>query len=128
VVFFIDFPEKQITKMEEFNIIEKHNNDVAILYLEGFLDAHTSVELEKSFEKLISENRFKIIVNFEKLSYISSAGLGVFMAYIETIRNNAGDVKLCKMSDKIYNIFDMLGFPILFEIFKEEAETIEKFN
>ncbi|MCX6165257.1 MAG: STAS domain-containing protein [Ignavibacteriae bacterium] len=114
--------------MEEFNIIEKINNDVAILYLEGFLDAHTSVELEKSFEKLISENKFKIIVNFEKLSYISSAGLGVFMAYIETIRNNAGDVKLCKMSDKIYNIFDMLGFPILFEIYKEEAETLEKFN
>jgi anti-anti-sigma regulatory factor len=36
--------------MEEFNIIEKNNNDVVILYLEGFLDAHTSVELEKSFE------------------------------------------------------------------------------
>lgn len=114
--------------MEEFNIIEKNNNDVVILYLEGFLDAHTSVELEKSFERLISENKFKIIVNFEKLSYISSAGLGVFMAYIETIRSNSGDIKLCKMSDKIYNIFDMLGFPILFEIFKEEVETIEKFN
>jgi anti-sigma B factor antagonist len=114
--------------MEEFNIVEKNNNDVVILYLEGFLDAHTSVELEKSFEKLIDDKRFKIIVNFEKLSYISSAGLGVFMAYIETIRNNSGDVKLCKMSDKIYNIFDMLGFPILFEIYKEEVEPIAKFN
>jgi anti-sigma B factor antagonist len=114
--------------MEEFNISEKTNNDVTILYLEGFLDAHTSVELEKSFEKLIGENKYKIIVNFEKLSYISSAGLGVFMAYIETIRNNSGDIKLCKMSDKIYNIFDMLGFPILFEIYKEEVEPIDKFN
>jgi len=114
--------------MEEFNIVEKNNNDVVILYLEGFLDAHTSVELEKSFEKLIDDKKFKIIVNFEKLSYISSAGLGVFMAYIETIRNNSGDVKLCKMSDKIYNIFDMLGFPILFEIYKEEVEPIAKFN
>jgi len=114
--------------MEEFNILEKNNNDVTILYLEGFLDAHTSVELEKSFEKLIEDKKFKIIVNFEKLSYISSAGLGVFMAYIETIRNNAGDIKLCKMSDKIFNIFDMLGFPILFEIYKEDAEPIAKFN
>lgn len=114
--------------MEEFNIIEKNNNDVTILYLEGFLDAHTSVELEKSFEKLIEEKKFKIIVNFEKLSYISSAGLGVFMAYIETIRNSAGDIKLCKMSDKIFNIFDMLGFPILFEIYKDDSEPIAKFN
>lgn len=32
------------------------------------------------------------------------------------------------MSDKIYNIFDMLGFPILFEIYKEEGTAIEKFS
>ncbi|HRE40870.1 MAG TPA: STAS domain-containing protein [Ignavibacteria bacterium] len=114
--------------MEEFNIDIKNNNDITILYLEGFLDAHTSGELEKSFEKLIEDKKYKIVVNFEKLSYISSAGLGVFMAYIETMRNNNGDVKLSNMSDKIYNIFDMLGFPILFEIYKEENTALEKFN
>lgn len=114
--------------MEEFNIDIKNNNDITILYLDGFLDAHTSGELEKSFEKLIEDKKYKIVVNFDKLSYISSAGLGVFMAYIETMRNNNGDVKLSNMSDKIYNIFDMLGFPILFEIYKEEQTALEKFN
>lgn len=114
--------------MEEFSIKTKQLDNISILDLEGYLDAHTSVELEKCFEKIISENKFKIIVNFEKLSYISSAGLGVFMAFIETARNNAGDIKLCAMSDKIYNIFDMLGFPILFEIYKEENTAIEKFS
>ncbi|HRK00554.1 MAG TPA: STAS domain-containing protein [Ignavibacteria bacterium] len=114
--------------MEEFSIKTKQKDNISILGLEGYLDAHTSVELEKCFEKIISEKKFKIIVNFEKLSYISSAGLGVFMAFIETARNNAGDIKLCAMSDKIYNIFDMLGFPILFEIYKEEDAAIEKFN
>lgn len=114
--------------MEEFSIKTKQLDNISILDLEGYLDAHTSVELEKCFEKIISENKFKIIVNFEKLSYISSAGLGVFMAFIETARNNAGDIKLCAMSDKIYNIFDMLGFPILFEIYKEENTAVEKFS
>ncbi|HQY20504.1 MAG TPA: STAS domain-containing protein [Ignavibacteria bacterium] len=114
--------------MEEFSIKTKQHDNVSILDLEGYLDAHTSVELEKCLEKIISENKFKIIVNFEKLSYISSAGLGVFMAFIETARNNAGDIKLCAMSDKIYNIFDMLGFPILFEIYKEENSALEKFS
>ena len=77
---------------------------------------------------MISEGRHKVVVNFEKLSYISSAGLGVFMAYIETMRNNSGDIKLCSMSEKIYNVFDMLGFPILFEIYKEEKTALEKFH
>ena len=114
--------------MEEFSIIKNNRDNISILNLNGFLDAHTSVELEKCFEELISENKFKIIVNFDKLSYISSAGLGVFMAFIETARENSGDIKLCGMSDKIYNIFDMLGFPILFEIYKEENSAIEKFS
>ncbi len=114
--------------MEEFSIDTKQRDNIMILYLNGFLDAHTSVELEQCLENIIGENKHKIVVNFEKLSYISSAGLGVFMAFIETARNNSGDIKLCAMSDKIYNIFDMLGFPILFEIYKEERSAIEKFN
>lgn len=114
--------------MEEFSISTKQQGNITILYLNGFLDAHTSVELEKEFEEIITKENYKIVVNFEKLSYISSAGLGVFMAFIETARNNSGDIKLCAMSDKIYNIFDMLGFPILFEIYKEEKSAIEKFS
>lgn len=114
--------------MEEFNIKLDNIGNISILKLEGFLDAHTSSELERIFENLISENHFKIIVNFEKLSYISSAGLGVFMAYIEIMRNNSGDIKLCKMSEKIYNIFDMLGFPILFEIHSDEEKAVQMFK
>lgn len=114
--------------MEDFNIKETSNGQIRILYLEGFLDAHTSTILESTFNRLIDEKNYKLIVNFARLSYISSAGLGVFMAYIEQIRNEGGDIKLCEMSDKIYNVFDMLGFPLLFEIYKDEKNAIEKFN
>jgi len=114
--------------MEEFNIKERKKEDISILYLEGYLDAHTSIELEKHFEKLANEKRYNIVINFEKLSYISSAGLGVFMAYIENVRKENGDMKLCSMNEKIFNIFDMLGFPILFEIVNDEAMAINKFE
>jgi anti-sigma B factor antagonist len=95
--------------------------------LKGYLDAHTAPTLENNFTQLIDTNRYKIVVNFDELAYISSAGLGVFMAYIEKIRENSGDIKLSNMSDKVYNIFDLLGFPLLYEIFKTEDEAIEKF-
>ena len=50
------------------------------------------------------------------------------MAYIEKIRENNGDIKLSSMNDKVYNIFDLLGFPLLYEIFKAEEEAINKFS
>jgi anti-sigma B factor antagonist len=84
--------------------------------------------LENTFSGLVDNKKYSIVVNFKDLAYISSAGLGVFMAFIEKVRENEGDIKLSAMSDKVYNIFDLLGFPLLYEIFKTEEEAINKFR
>ena len=68
------------------------------------------------------------MVNFEELDYISSAGLGVFMAYVETMRENNGDIKFSNMKENVYNIFDLLGFPMLYEFYPDENEAVSKFN
>ncbi len=114
--------------MAEFSTSIKERGDISIINLKGFLDAHTAPTLENNFTQLINDNKFKIVVNFEDLAYISSAGLGVFMAYIESIRDKKGDIKLTNMSDKVFNIFDLLGFPLLYEIYKSEEEAIKKFS
>jgi anti-sigma B factor antagonist len=49
------------------------------------------------------------------------------MAYIEDVRKNQGDIKLSNMSPKVFNVFDLLGFPLLYEIFKDEREAVKKF-
>lgn len=113
--------------MAEFSTSIKEKGEVSVINLKGFLDAHTAPTLENNFTQLIENNKYKIVVNFEDLAYISSAGLGVFMAYIESVRENKGDIKLTNMSDKVYNIFDLLGFPLLYEIYKKEDEAIKKF-
>ena len=114
--------------MAEFSTSVRENGDISIINLKGFLDAHTAPTLENNFTQLINDSKFKIVVNFEDLAYISSAGLGVFMAYIENIRDNKGDIKLTNMSDKVFNIFDLLGFPLLYEIYKNEDEALKKFS
>ncbi len=114
--------------MAEFNTSVKELGDVNVVYLKGYLDAHTAPSLEGTLSELIDADKYKIVVNFNDLSYISSAGLGVFMAFIENIRENNGDIKLSSMSDKVYNIFDLLGFPLLYEIFKTEQEAVNKFG
>ena len=114
--------------MAEFSTSIKDQGNINIVYLKGFLDAHTAPSLENTFSGLVDKGRYKIVVNFKDLAYISSAGLGVFMAFIEKIRENNGDIKLSSMSDKVFNIFDLLGFPLLYEIFKTEEEAVKKFN
>jgi len=114
--------------MAEFTVKVKENNNISIIELSGYLDAHTAPDLEKTFDELINNNKFKVIVNFENLNYISSAGLGVFMAYIETMRENNGDIKFCCLKAEVYNIFNLLGFPVLYDFFDSLTEAVKKFN
>jgi len=114
--------------MSGFEISRNDKNDISVLHLSGFLDAHTVNKFENALQDLIKENRYKITVNLKDLDYISSAGLGVFMGFIEEIRENGGDIKLSNLSPKVYKVFDLLGFPALFDICQEEDEALAKFN
>ncbi len=114
--------------MTDFNLSVRENGAVKIIELQGNLDAHTAPNLENTFAKLISEENYKIVVNFQKLAYISSAGLGVFMAFVETVRENQGDIKFSNMIESVYDTFDLLGFPMLYKFFDEESQAIKDFD
>ena len=114
--------------MENFEVLREDKSEISILRIKGFLDAHTAPKFEQSIQDLVTESRNKIIVSMTELNYISSAGLGVFMGFIEEIRENSGDIKLCCMSPKVFKVFDLLGFPALYEIYDKDDEAIQKFN
>ncbi len=114
--------------MSTFEITNRTTEDISILLISGELDAHTAPELEKALQGLIEEKKYRIVVNFSDLLYISSAGLGVFMAYIEDLRELGGDIKLSNMTPKVFNVFDLLGFPTLYDIMDKEEEAIAKFR
>ena len=114
--------------MADFFANTRIDGPVNVINLHGYLDAHTASQLESIFNTCIEENRYKIVVDFSELKYISSAGLGVFMAYIETMRENGGDIKLSAMQANVFNIFDLLGFPLLYEIYDTVEEALKKFK
>ena len=101
---------------------------VTWINVKGRIDSMTSPEIQQQINDLILRGERNLVANLEEVNYISSAGLGVFMAYIEDVRKNKGDIKLTNMSPKVYNVFDLLGFPILYEIFKDETEAVKKFT
>src|SRR5262245_26533555 len=113
--------------MSQFSIALRDHPPVEVIDLNGYLDAHTAPQLEETFQNLLKRERYKIVVNCRDLVYSSSAGLGVFMAFIEEVRNNEGDIKLAGMSPKVFNVFDLLGFPLLYEIYDDEQEAWRKF-
>lgn len=114
--------------MEKFEVVRSDTKDISILNIKGYLDAHTAPDFEKSLKNLIGEERYKIIVDLNGLQYISSAGLGVFMGFVEEIRQNSGDIKICSASPKVFKVFDLLGFPSLYEFYDNSGQAANKFK
>lgn len=114
--------------MKNFSIATRQNQNVSILDISGELDAHTASQLENTLKSLIDNENYSIVVNCSGLDYIASAGLGVFMAYIEDVRSLGGDIKLTDMNDRVYNVFDLLGFPTLYDILDSEQEALQSFK
>ncbi|MFN0085789.1 MAG: STAS domain-containing protein [Blastocatellia bacterium] len=102
-------------------------NGLSIISLDGFVDAHTAPHFENAIQSEIDAGRNRILVNCEKLNYISSAGLGVFMSFIEEVREGGGDIKICSLVPKVKHTFEILGFQNIFEMLDDQPSAIERF-
>ena len=100
---------------------------LSIITLEGFVDAHTAPQFENVIQSEIAAGRNRIIVNCEKLNYISSAGLGVFMSFIEEIREIGGDIKICGLVPKVKHTFEILGFQDIFDMVDDLPAAAQRF-
>ena len=89
----------------------------------GEIDASSSIELDLAIAKSVGEGYTKILVNCGGLEYISSAGLGVFMSYIEEFKEKDIRMILFGLSEKVANTFEILGLNELLTIVKDESEA-----
>ena len=102
---------------------------ITIIALSGQLDAHTASEFERFLERIVrDEDKHRLVLDFHGLEYISSAGLGVLMGLIEEVRTMGGDMKLAALPEKIFHVLDLLGFPIVFQIFPTVSEAEAAFK
>lgn len=88
----------------------KNNREDARLTvtLEGRLDTTTAPDLEKNLQESIQSVE-ELVMNFEKLDYISSAGLRVILS-AQKIMNKQGGMKLCHVNENIMEILEVTGF------------------
>ncbi len=90
-----------------------------VLALEGYLDAYTAPELEKAIQAEVDGGSHRLVADCGRLTYISSAGLGVFMGFVEEVREAGGDIKICGLIPKVRQVFELLGFPEVFDLVED---------
>ncbi len=112
----------------EFGIeLEDVNNEVRVIHVRGYLDAHTFQELDDVILDIFNEGTYKIAIDLENVNYISSAGAGVFIGAHGPAKENGGDVILVNPTEGVVRIFELLGITQLFTIVKSVDEAVSMF-
>jgi len=90
------------------NINKELNGTTLTVILEGRLDTTTAPNLEKELKDSLGDVT-ELLMDFEKLEYISSAGLRVLLSAQKTM-SRQGEMKLIHVSETIMEIFEVTGF------------------
>ena len=101
---------------------------ISIIKVGGYIDTTTSSEVERALNGLLKQGRYKIIIDLGNVDYISSAGWGIFISEIKSIRENNGDLKLVSMIPDVYEIFELLEFHHILDVYDSNQEAIQKFQ
>ena len=109
------------------NITEEKKDGITICNIGGEININTSPQLRKSFESFVEAKTTKIVVDFSQVSYIDSSGLATFIELLQRLKKVGGTFRICSMSQKVKNIFEVTKLYKLFEIFDTREAALSNF-
>ena len=88
-------------------MLHKLENRKLTIYLEGEINSFNSDTIEKEIQSIVAPKGFdSIVLDVEKVKYISSAGLRI----VSRLKQQYDDLALINMTDDVYDVFEMVGF------------------
>lgn len=90
------------------NINKVVNNDQLILQIEGRLDTLTAPILESVINSVGLEVK-ELVIDMEKLEYVSSAGLRVILSAHKKM-TRLGSMKIINVCENVMEVFEITGF------------------
>lgn len=110
-------------------IVEKTGpgNSITVIHIKGIIDTNTSRHLNKVLSEVIEAKEYKIVIDLESVTYISSAGWGIFIGEIRTIQTNGGDLKLAALTADVEEVYQLLEFYNILKAYDSVNEAISDF-
>lgn len=111
--------------MTELEIITRKEPDgVTTIALKGVVDAYSYTKFEKTFNKLIEQKAYKLIVDLSQVDYMDSHGVGLLIGTLGVVQKNSGNIVLLNPKPAVMEIFELLGITNLFIITKDKDSAV----
>jgi len=104
------------------------SSDISVIITKGYIDTVTAPDLEKHLQDLMEKKQYKLVVNLKDVSYISSAGWGIFVSELRDIRENGGDLVLVEMTPDVYDVYELMEFSSILKSFDTMEDAFKNFG
>ena len=108
-------------------IYKEINDEVAVLKLEGRLDAVSSKNLKDAVNELLKENKKSIVLDMLKVDFIDSSGLGSLVSCLKAVNKEHGDIRLSSLQDQVRSILELTRLYRVFQIFDDTDSAIKSY-
>lgn len=105
-------------------ITKEQIDDTIVIHCEGRLDATTTIKLENAINQLIDSKKIRVIVDFNKVDYLSSAGMRLLLSMTKRLKTLNGQLVLCGIHDDVMEIIKMAGFEQILNIYYSQDEAV----
>ncbi len=104
-------------------IAEHNSGNFITLTPTGDLDANSSMLMDEKIQNGIDLGIYNFHIDCTALRYISSAGLGVFISFMEGLTAHNGRFVFSEMTENVYKVFQLLGLEQLMTIVATRDEA-----
>lgn len=101
---------------------EQKAQGIFMVTVTGSLDSNTCQQFEQEIDALLGEATELIVFNLEFLTYLSSAGVRVFLKARKALKNHGGQVKFLNLQPQIKRVFEIINAIPAMQIFENTAE------
>lgn len=99
-----------------------------MLDIQGEIDLYNAPEIKDTIQKLIDAQKYNIIINLEKVSYIDSSGIGALISSLSNLKKYQGGLKIINVYASVKKVFELTKLTSFFEIYDTEEEALAKFR
>ncbi|MBM3192811.1 MAG: STAS domain-containing protein [Chlamydiae bacterium] len=105
------------------NVTKEDLLGIVILRCEGRLDATTAPRLEDEINTLLDQERIKIMIDFTRIDYLSSAGMRLLLSMTKRLKAKKGKLSIFALHDEVSEIIHMAGFEKVLAIYPNQEEA-----
>ena len=109
-------------------ITERMVGDVTVLDLKGRFVEERGDDFRETMNRLIKSGVRKVLLNFDEITYVDSAGLGMIVSKYITLNKRDGHLKLCNLQKRSFRVLDITRLLTIIESFDSETEGILSFS